>query len=426
MSFISFFKMNRTTLFAVFIFIASLEMVAASGTNQQKLVSANTAFAFALAEQLAEAQPDTNIFISPFSVSTALQMVENGAAGQTKTELQQVLHTAGMPPAITNQAQADCLGCHSAAANPVFKELNQQLASRKEVTLNLANGIWFKQGFHLKPAFVADNTNFFQAELAGVDFDNPQSAQTINDWADKQTQGKIKDIVQYPFDPLTRVILANAIYFKGKWGSPFDKKQTRPRAFHLSSGKVKSAPMMVQDREFAYQETADFQAVQLPYAGGLQMQVFLPATNSSPQKLLESFQLQGNWQDKIQPGFHDRKGTLVLPTFKLEYAVKLNDALKALGVKRVFGNDADFSAMADEPLCISEVKQKSYVDVDEEGTEAAAVTTVEMEALSVRMEPPKPFAMIVDRPFLFVISDTDSGSVLFIGDVNDPATGSAP
>lgn len=410
MNFISLFKIGRTVLFALLTLLASLQRVAASEANQQKLVSANTGFAFDLMGQVTQTQPDANVFISPFSVSSALQVVGNGATGQTETEMQQVLHTTGLPSAI---------------ANPAFKTLNQGLASRKDVTLNLANGIWFKQGFHLKPAFVTDNKKFFQAELAGVDFGNPQSANTINAWADKQTQGKIKAIVQYPFDPLTRVILANAIYFKGKWVSSFDKQETRPRDFHLSSGKVKPAPMMVQNREFKYQETPDFQAVQLLYEGGLQMQVFLPAKNSSPQKLLESFKAQGNWQSNIQPAFTIQQGTLLLPKFKMEYAVRLNDSLKALGMKRAFGDDADFSAMADEPLFISEVKQKSYVDVDEKGTEAAAVTTVGMEALSVRREPPNRFEMIVDRPFLFVISDTGSGSILFMGIVNDPTTGSA-
>ena len=408
MNFISFFKIGRTVLLAMLTLLACLQRVAASAADQQTLVSANTGFAFDLMGQVTKAQPDANIFISPFSVSSALQMVGNGAAGQTETEMQQVLHTTGLP---------------SAVANPAFQELNQQFVSHKEVTLNLANGIWFKQGFHLKPAFVADNEKFFQAELAGVDFANPQSAQTINHWADQQTQGKIKDIVQYPFDPMTRVILANAIYFKGKWVDPFDNKLTRQRDFHLSSGKVISTPMMVQDRAFEYQATPDFRAVQLPYEGGLQLQVFLPAQNSSPQKLLEHFKAQGNW-GKIQQAFTRQEGTLMLPKFKMEYAVRLNDPLTALGMKRAFGGDADFSGMADEPLFISEVKQKSYVDVDEKGTEAAAVTTVNLLAQAALL-PQDLFKLIVDHPFLFVISDTASGSILFLGVVNDPTTGSA-
>jgi serine protease inhibitor len=410
MNFISLFKISRTVLFAVLTVLASRQMVAASGTDQQKLVAANNTFAFDLMGQVAPLKPDANVFLSPFSVSSALQMVENGAVGQTKTEMQQVLHTTNLP---------------SAALNESFKELNQGFVSRKDVTLNLANGIWFKQGFHLKPDFVAQNKNFFKAELAGVDFDNPESAQTINDWAGKQTQGRIKDVVHYPFDPLTRVILANAIYFKGKWITPFDKSQTKSRDFHLSSGKVKPTPMMVQSREFGYQETPDFQAVRLFYEGRFQMEVFLLAKKSSPQKLIESFKAPGNWQNKVEPGFNGRQGTLVLPKFKMEYAVRLNEPMETMGMKRAFSIIAEFSAMADEPLFISEVKQKSFVDVNEEGTEATAVTTIENVATGIEMEPPKPFEMIVDRPFLFVISDNATDSILFIGVVNDPTTGGA-
>ena len=214
-------------MFAAIPLLAILQWADSSKADQPDLVAANNAFAFDLTAQVTLLQPDANLFLSPFSVSSALQMVENGAAGQTKSEMQQVLHTTGLSPAMLNES---------------FKELNQQLASRTNVTLNLADGIWFKQGFHLKPAFVAENKNFSQAELAAVDFDNPSSAQTINNWADKQTQGKIKDIVQYPFDPLTRVILANAIYFKGKWVKSFDRRQTGPGYFILPDGERKIQP----------------------------------------------------------------------------------------------------------------------------------------------------------------------------------------
>jgi len=407
MNFISLPKSSRKILFVAIPLLASLQLTLASEADQQKLVAANNAFTFDLTAQIAKGQPDANVFISPFSVSSALQMVANGAAGQTKAEMQQVLHTADLTSTI---------------ANPAFKDLNQQLASRKDVTLNLANGIWFKQGFHLKPVFVADNKNFFKAEMAAVDFGSPNSAQTINKWADKQTQGKIKDVVQYPFDPMTQVILANAIYFKGKWVKPFDGHMTQPRNFYLSDGEQKNAPMMLQQGDFKYQETPDFQAVQLPYEGGLQMQVFLPTKNSSPQKLIESFRASGNWQTNIQSGFNLRKGTLLLPKFKMAYDVKLNYPLEVLGMKSAFiYGKADFSAMAEEALFIGLVEQKSYVDVDEKGTEAAAVTTVTMMKSAM---PRQDFRMIVDRPFLFVISDDATDSILFIGIVNDPtATG---
>ena len=155
------------------------------------------------------------------------------------------------------------------------------------------------------------------------------------------------------------------------------------------------------------------------------MEVFLPAKKSSPQKLIESFKTSGNWQDNIEPGFNSRQGTLMLPKFRMEYVVSLNGPLETLGMKRAFSYSAEFSAMAEEPLFISEVKQKSYVAVDEEGTEAAAVTGISVSLMSAEIEPPKPFEMVVDRPFLFVISDSATDSILFIGIVNDPTTVSA-
>jgi serpin B len=407
MSLISFSDLRRNFLFSLFLTLASLQSAVAGPFEDDKLVSANVGFAFDLMRQVVQAQPDANVFISPFSVSSVLQMTGNGAAGETKSEMQQVLKTAGMS---------------SGSLNAAFKDLDQQFAARKDVTLNLANGLWFQQGFHLKPAFVGDNQKYFQAELAGVDFDSPQSAKTINTWADRQTKGKIKEVVQYPFPPLTRLILANAIYFKGNWVQPFKKNLTGPRDFHLVDGQSRQTPMMAQGGHFVYQETPDFQAVKLPYKGGLQMELFLPATNSSPQKLVADFAAKENWQKNIETGFNDREGSVVLPKFKMEYAVKLNETLKALGMKSAFAANADFSGIATERLFISEVKQKSFVDVNEEGTEAAAVTTVTMTALAGH-SPSDSFAMILDRAFFFVISDMASGSILFMGIVNDPTSG---
>jgi serine protease inhibitor len=382
---------------------------AASAQDTEKLAAADNGFAFDLLKQLATEQPGKDIFISPFSAATALQMVANGAAGQTKTEMQQVLKTGDLPPA---------------ALNAACKSLNESLNSETNVILKLANGIWYQNNLRLKPDFVSANKDFFQAELAGVDFRRPASADLINGWADKKTDGKIQKVVQFPFPPLTRVILANAIYFKGKWAEPFDKSLTKPRDFHLAGGGVKQVPMMSQHRKFGYQEGDDFQAVRLPYAGDrLRMYLFLPTAHSNPQKLLAGF--NGNqWRDEILPRFSQREGTLVFPKFKLNYEVLLNQALESMGMRQAFSNRADFSAMADEPLYVSQVKQKSYVAVDEEGTEAAAVTTVTMRALAMRM-PEKPFEMTVDRPFFFVIADGRTQSILFMGIVNDPANGGA-
>jgi serpin B len=381
--------------------------IAVSAQDTEKLAAANNGFAFDLLKQIAKEQPDTNIFISPLSVSTALQMACNGAAGETKMEMQRVLKTGGVQP--------DEL-------NAVCKYLNQSLDSQTNVILNLADGIWYGEGLTLIPKFVSDNKNYFQAELAPVDFGNPKSADIINDWADKKTRGKIKDVVQFPFDTNTRLILANAIYFKGKWAHPFDKNLTKPRDFHPGGGETKQTPMMSQRKTFSYQEGDGFQAVRLPYAGyRLEMYLFLPATNSSPQQLVADFSGE-NWRDKILPQFEDNEGFLAFPKFKINYDILLNEPLQALGMRRAFiSGVADFSAMADEPLFVSDVKQKSFVAVDEEGTEAAAVTTVEMKSLAMPLRPPKSFEMIVNRPFLFVIADEETQSILFTGIIFNPA-----
>ena len=385
MNFARFPQFNRHKVWAgLLIGFASLAARADSPADQAGLAVADTGFAFDLLKQIVKEQPDANVFISPFSASSVLQMVGNGAAGETRAEMQRVLKTGGLP---------------AAALKGAGKSLNQSLNSQTNVILDLANAIWYQKGVRLKPGFVSDNQNFFAAKLAGVDFKKPGSVQTINDWADKSTRGKIREVVQWPFPPLTRVILANAIYFKGKWERPFDKGETQPHAFHLSGGGEKQVPMMWQRGHFSYQEGDGFQAVRLPYAGGrLQMYLFLPDTNSSPAKLLADLNSE-TWRDKILPQFMEREGTLALPRFKLNYDVELNDSLKAMGMRSAFTSAADFSMMADEPLYISAVKQKSFVDVNEEGTEAAAVTTVMMRSLAI-MEPVKPFEMIVDRPFL--------------------------
>jgi serpin B len=397
--------MSKKTGFGAVLCLATWAVCCANPSSDQAgLAAANTGFAFDLLKQIAGEQPDANVFISPLSVSTVLQMVASGAAGDTRAEMQRVLRTTNLPPETLNAA---------------CKDLNQSLNSQNNVILSLANGIWFQEGIRLKPGFVATNSRFFQAELAPVDFKKPESAKTINDWVDDRTHGKIKDVVQWPFDPLTRMILANAIYFKGKWEKPFDKSATKPRAFHLAKGGTRQTPTMWQRKSFSYQEGDGFQAVRLPYAGGrLQMYLFLPDTNSSPAKLLAGLD-NDTWRDKVLPGFRNREGMLAFPRFKLDYDVVLNESLEALGMRHAFA-DADFSAMANEPLFVSKVKQKSFVEVNEEGTEAAAVTTVGMKSSAIR-KPIEPFEMMVDRPFFFVIGDGETQSILFMGMVYDPA-----
>ena len=408
MSFPPTLKTARQLLAIVATCLVGISTHAATSADQASLVAANNQFSFDLMQQVVSAQTNANVFLSPFSAATALRMVANGAAGLTRQELEHTLHTSGLKGSAINEA---------------FTGLNRSLAEKKDVILTLANGMWVRQDFILKPAFVAENQHYFGAELGEVDFNQPAAAQTINDWASRQTHGKIPKLVDYPFDPYLRLFLANAIYFKGTWVAPFDKSATKSHDFHLPDQSVKQTPLMSRHEKMTYEETVSYQAVRLPYNGGLRMTIFLPAQKITPQQLLQTFGRPGIWDNNIQPAFGSRDGTLMLPKFKMEFAASLNTPLKTLGLKTAFTDSANFSGISDKQLCISEVFQKSFVEVNEQGTEAAAVTGVGVtELAALPMERPKPFVMIVDHPFLFTIEDEATDAILFVGVINNPET----
>ena len=384
----------------------------AAGSDVASLAAANNTFAFKLLQQLTTEQPGANIFISPYSAATALQMAANGAAGQTKTEMQRVLETAGISASGLNAASktaADWL-------NP--KDTN--------LILTTANALWYRPSAHIKPEFLTANQRFFSATIKALDFGNvPVAEAEINQWASDQTHGRITGIAKGMIDPIyTDLVLANAIYFKGRWLDPFDKKLTKERPFHPVSGAAKNLPMMEMSKKFTYRQGSGYQAVRLPYLGGdLAMYVFLPAAGSSPARLLQI--MNGDkWRRVTMPGFSERDGLVVLPKFKLENSYDLIPTLTALGMKTVFENLKmqplpDFSNMFAEQHHISAVRQKTFVEVAEEGTEAAAVTTMANNLDSAMPKnPPPPFEMIMDRPFLFAIVDAHSQMILFMGVVN--------
>lgn len=395
-------------IFGGFFICLAASLAQAGAPDAPPLAEADNGFAFDLLREIVADQPGQNIFISPYSVSVALQMLDNGAAGQTRAEMQEVLRTKDFKPDKLNGA---------------CRKLNESLLAEPEATLDLADSIWYEEGLALKRGFVSANKKFFLAQLAPVDFRTPEAADIINQWAEEKTRGKITGIVSFPFPRATKMVLANAIYFKGKWAETFNTNETRLRDFHPPQGAVKPTPMMSQHKTFAYYERDGLQAVELPYAGGrLEMVLFLPAPKSSPEKLLAGF-TGTNWNDEILPRFSAREGTVVFPKFKLDYDVTLNGPLEALGMRQAFNPEAaDFSAMAEEPLCVSLIAQKSYADVNEEGTEAAAVTTVEMRSSVIARSITPPFKMTVNRPFLFVIEDNPTGAILFMGIVNEPTT----
>jgi serpin B len=371
-----------------------------------RLVKANTAFAFNLFHALLEETPGENIFISPAGVSLALAMTYNGAAGETAAAMAEVLQFQGMNVEEINAAFADL---QTIMQNPDPK-----------VELSVANSLWARQEVEFYEDFLQRNREYYGAEVAALDFDLPDAADTINRWVEQQTKGKIKDLIKHPIHPLTVLFLINAIYFQADWAEPFDPKQTRAIAFHLPDGNSKQHPVMFREGELKYLDGDSFQAVGIPYGktGRVSMYIFLPG----PDQTLDNFydQLSPDAWNVWLKSFRKTEGSVGLPRFKFEYESSLNDVLKALGMDVAFDDTAaDFSAMRPTPprLFIAEVKHKTFVEVDEKGTEAAAATSVEIRTESAPLDW---FSMIVDRPFFFSIVDNKTGSILFMGSVTEP------
>ena len=377
--------------------------------GQTDLAAADNDFGFRLLKEIAQARPEKNIFISPYSAATVLQMVANGAAGRTSSQMREALGTTNLSDAEVN-----------AANQQIGESLNQR---RTKVTLTTANAIWYRKGITVQPTFLKCNREYFDATVAPLEFSDPRAVGTINDWASKKTHGKIKHLADGLIDPqLTRLLLANAVYFHGKWNDQFNSQDTKLRPFFEDDGSQKPIPMMTKTGKLPYRRGTGYQAVRLAYEDqNIAMYLFLPDTSSNP-RALQSILDDPVWQLVNQADFSAQEGTLVLPKFKLEDSVPLNQSLKALGMKTAFDRDgADFSGIGPN-LYISAVLQKTLVEVKEEGTEAAAATAISITALAGMRPPPHPFNMVVDHPFLFVIKDDRSGIILFIGLIYDPPT----
>lgn len=371
-----------------------------------RLVSANTRFGFKLFSGVAKQDTGKNVFISPASVGLALAMTYNGAVGETKQGMERALEVQGMNHDELNRAYAEL---KATLENPDPK-----------VELTIANSLWAKKGITFNPDFIQRNKQFYGAEVTALDFGDPNAPATINSWVAHNTKGKIDKIVDQ-IDVQSILFLINAIYFKGKWAVEFDQAKTKEDPFTTGAGEQKLHPMMHQSGNYSYYEGKDFQAVSLPYgAGRVSMYIFLPAKGTS----LDSFQKSltaANW-DGWMKQFAETKGEVVLPRFKVEYEIALNEVLKALGMGIAFDPDrADFSGIvqSSERVFISRVKHKTFAEINEEGTEAAAVTSVEMRATSA-MRPQKTFRMIVDHPFFCAIRDNKTGTLLFMGLITDP------
>jgi serine protease inhibitor len=357
---------------------------------------------FHLLAQCRQSLPKTNYFLSPPGLAFALSMVQNGAQGETLRQIMATLQVGNIPLPQLNEANKALLD-HLSKLDPKIK-------------LEIANAFWIDQKASIKPDFIAVNRRDYDAEVANGNFQDPATVKKINDWVSARTHEKIPTILEPPLDPMLRLILLDAIYFKGDWLAPFDTKLTRDLPFTLGDGQTAPLPRMSRAGRYGYDEQSGFQAVELPYVGGdISMFVFLP--KGGLDEFLKAFTVADFDASILR--MRPRKGTVELPRFKLENDYDLTGVLPLMGMPLAFTTRADFGAMSDEPLFISFVKQKTYVAVNEEGTEAAAVTAIGVQAAAVRIEPP-PFHFVVDRPFFMAIREKQTGLILFLGAISDP------
>jgi serpin B len=382
-----------------------------STSEQALLVEGNSAFAFELYQALKG--EEGNLFYSPHSISVALAMTYSGARGETAEQMAATLQFL---------LEQDRL-------HPAFNWLDAELASRGEgaegkdgkgFRLNIVNAIWGQKDYEFLSDFLDVLAENYGAGLRILDFitETEESRLAINKWVSDQTEGRIKDLIPPgAIDALTRLVLTNAIYFNAAWAYPFDEDMTADGPFYLLDGGQVGVPMMTQTESFNYTEGAGYQAVELPYDGGeLSMVILLPASGN-----FEAFEegLQAQQVCDIISSLQPTLVALTMPRFEFDSAFSLKDTLAEMGMPIAFSPyDADFSGMTGNPeLFISDVIHKAFVAVDEAGTEAAAATAVIMNLTAI---PPPPVEVTLDRPFIFLIRDIETGAILFVGRVMNP------
>lgn len=362
-----------------------------------QIVRDNTAFACDLYAKLRSA--NGNLIYSPYSTSIALAMTYAGASGETERQMRAVLRFTPPPERV----------------HPAFRNLVKGM-DPKDCALRVANRLWGQTGYTFLPRFLQLTEREYAAQLQPLDFaQDPDAARrTINTWVEQKTGEKIRDLLQ-PGDvaPLTTLVLTNAIYFKGRWAQPFDKKDTRPAAFTLLDGSGVPTEMMHRLSRFPVAETEKLQIVEIPYAGDtLSMMVLLPKKPRGLPELERSLSAASlaEWLQML----NTRAAHVYLPKFKVSSRFSLATTLASMGMPVAFAGAADFSGMTGKKeLFISDVIHKAFTEVNEEGTEAAAATGVVMKRGRV-------FQIRADHPFLFLIRDRRSESLLFLGRVVDP------
>ena len=368
------------------------------------MVSSGTDFAFTFFKQVAD-EFSGNLFVSPYSLGMALGMLYNGAENETKKEIAAVMGMSGYTPEQVNN---------------YYQTLTKGLlAVDTKTNLSVANAIWTDKGFPLKKNFSDLNKLYYDAEIRTMDFSQPSALQAINDWSNEKTKGTIPRILE-ELEPPT--VLANATYFKSAWTVPFEKSGTTKKPFYNHDGTTSTVEMMHQkEMPLHYTHTADYELVRLPYSNGsFSMNILLPKEGVDIDEVLES--LDGKTWETLTSALYGNTVhvTLSMPRFTIENELELNDVLKAMGMPRAFSDKyAQFLAMLDTHSWVGRVLQKSYIDVSEEGTEASAVTVIVMCMSDGGPLPPPQYAtVVVNRPFIFAITEQSTGAILFMGKVN--------
>lgn len=371
-----------------------------------QLIQAENQFGFELFQNVFASEKEyENIMLSPMSISLALAMTYNGADGETKSAMEKTLKVYGLSTDEINDSYLNLINS--------LKSLD------KKVLLEIANAIFYHEDFLVKEDFISSNEYYYKAFVTPLNFQAPQKAvQTINGWVDEKTNGKIKSIIDQ-ISPDHVMFLLNAIYFKGTWQKEFNEKETKAMPFTTGSGEVIQTETMHLTDTLPFTTNELFSAVQLRYGkGNYNMYVILPNTDRNLHDVMDNLN-EENWNSWMNSFETTGSLELKLPRFRYEYEILLNDILSELGMEVAFTNNADFTGISDSRnLKIDFVKHKTFVEVNEEGTEAAAVTAVGM-VLSSAGSFPQPF--IVDRPFLFAITEKSTGAVIFIGTVNNPS-----
>ncbi len=382
------------------------------------LLQAQREFGLALLRRVAQATPQANVFISPFGIVVALLLALEGSAGATREAIARTLRVEGIPPAELATAVARQLAV-----------LTQP--GEYQLTLGMANGLWVNQNFTLDPDFAARIRQHYRASATALDFTSPRASEVINAWVSQRTAGRISHVAEA--SSLTEdvaLVLTNAVYFKADWAEEFSEAATRPGPFWLGTGQAKTVPLMRQrSSAIQYQRGAGWQAVRLPYLGyprGASMQVFVPDQPTGLPDFLRSLTAEqwAQWQAAYGGQNELIEVDLTLPRFQLEWQQDLTGALDALGLGPALGPDADFTPVGlppGTPGFIGQITHRTYLRIDEKGTEAVGVTMMWLDGGAAGSSELRRVEVRVDRPFFCAIVDDETGTILFGGAVYDPA-----